>query len=227
MAFEVKNPTLKNIINFLKNLSNVATDEDISIGDTNNWYGRKNGVWSKIQNSGGGGEESTNIGDEVYLDGQQLVIKSSSTEVEDFFGQIADNFNDSLSYSTDDLVMYNKELYRFTSNYTAGSGDSLTTHATTTTINMGLQQKASINREILYFPSQNVGAGTNSSIMRIPSSGTDSRISTSTIVLECVFTNPNYIISDITWQSYNGYIQFTGTCSTQTSANVVLGYSGN
>lgn len=48
MAFETKNPTLKNIIVFLRSLSDVATDEDISIGDTNNCYGRKNGAWSQI-----------------------------------------------------------------------------------------------------------------------------------------------------------------------------------
>lgn len=48
MAFEVKNPTLKNIIVFLRSLSNVATDQDISIGDTSNYYGRKNGTWSQI-----------------------------------------------------------------------------------------------------------------------------------------------------------------------------------
>lgn len=52
MAFEVKNPTLKNIISFLRSLSNVATDQDLSIGDTENWYGRQNGVWSQIQISG-------------------------------------------------------------------------------------------------------------------------------------------------------------------------------
>ena len=144
MAFQINNPTLKNIIDFLKNqLSNVATDTDISVGDTENWYGRKNGVWSKIQGGGGGGE-STNIGDEVYTDGSNLIIKSASTEVKNFFGQIANDFNDALSYSTGNLVMYNKELYRFTSDYVAGSGDSLTTHAVTTTIDMGLQQKAPI-----------------------------------------------------------------------------------
>lgn len=149
MAFRVNNPTLKSIIDFLKNqLSSVATDTDISIGDTENWYGRKNGVWSKIQGGGGGGE-STNIGDEVYTDGSNLIIKSASTEVKDFFGQIANDFNDALSYSTGNLVMYDKELYRFTSDYIAGSGDSLTTHAVTTTIDMGLQQKAPINNPIL------------------------------------------------------------------------------
>ena len=148
MAFQVNNPTLKSIIDFLKNqLSSVATDTDISVGDTENWYGRKNGVWSLIQGGGGGGE-STNIGDEVYTDGGNLIIKSASTEVKDFFGQIANDFNDALSYSTGNLVMYNKELYRFTSDYIAGSGDSLTTHAVTTTIDMGLQQKAPINNPI-------------------------------------------------------------------------------
>lgn len=48
MAFEVKNPTFKNIISFLRSLSSVATDQDLSIGDTENWYGRQDGTWSQI-----------------------------------------------------------------------------------------------------------------------------------------------------------------------------------
>ncbi len=44
MAFNIKNPTLKNIINFLKNLGNL--DSDANNDDKS--YGRKNGDWSEV-----------------------------------------------------------------------------------------------------------------------------------------------------------------------------------
>ena len=82
-------------------------------------------------------------------------------------------------------------------------------------------------KEIMYFTSQTVSTGTNAQIMRIPSSGTNSNISTATVVLECTFAAPNNIASDITWTSYAGYIAFTGTCVSATTANVTLGTKGN
>lgn len=81
--------------------------------------------------------------------------------------------------------------------------------------------------EILYYTSQTVSVASNAQIMRIPSSGTDSKITTDTIVLECTFNNSNYIRSSVSWTSYDGYITFTGTCATATTANVTLGNKGN
>lgn len=76
---------------------------------------------------------------------------------------------------------------------------------------------------ILYFTSQTVNVATSAEIMRI----TDANITTDTVVLECVFAEPSYITSDVTWTSYEGYIAFTGTCATATTANIVLGIKGN
>lgn len=44
MVFDTKNPTLKNIINFLRNLGGLDTDAD----SDNKSYGRKNGNWSEV-----------------------------------------------------------------------------------------------------------------------------------------------------------------------------------
>ena len=75
----------------------------------------------------------------------------------------------------------------------------------------------------MYYYEQTVNTATNAEIMRI----TDSRINTDSIVLECTFAEPSYITSDVTWQSYAGYIAFTGTCNTATTANVTIGYTSN
>lgn len=75
----------------------------------------------------------------------------------------------------------------------------------------------------MYYYEQTVNTATDAEIMRI----TDSRINTNSIVLECTFANPEYITSDVAWTSYAGYIAFTGTCTTATTANVTIGYTSN
>ena len=87
--------------------------------------------------------------------------------------------------------------------------------------------KANIADEIMYFTSQTVSVASNAQIMRIPSSGTNANITTNTVVLECTFAAPANITSNVSWTSYAGYITFTGTCTTATTANVTLGKKGN
>ena len=78
-----------------------------------------------------------------------------------------------------------------------------------------------------YHTSQTVSVASSAQIMRIPSSGTDDKITTDTVVLSCVFANPQRIASNVTWQSYAGYVTFTGTCTTATTADVILGTKVN
>ena len=80
---------------------------------------------------------------------------------------------------------------------------------------------------ILYFYQQVVSAATEAQIMRIPASGTNSAITTDTIVLECTFADPGNVPGEVSWTSYEGYIAFTGTCSAATTANVTLGKKSN
>ena len=79
----------------------------------------------------------------------------------------------------------------------------------------------------LYYTSQAVSVASSAQIMRIPASGTDSRITANTVVLSCVFARPDYITSTVTWTSNAGYVTFTGTCSTATTAAVILGSKVN
>jgi hypothetical protein len=82
-------------------------------------------------------------------------------------------------------------------------------------------------KNILYYTGVSVSSGTSTQIMRIPASGTNSDITTDTVVLNITFNNPSYITSGISWRSYAGYVTFTGTCTAVTSANVILGRKGN
>lgn len=86
---------------------------------------------------------------------------------------------------------------------------------------------AQARKNILYYTNQTVSAATNAQIMRIPASGTNTDITTDTVVLNVTFNNPSYITSNISWTSYAGYVTFTGTCTAVTSANVILGRKGN
>ena len=85
------------------------------------------------------------------------------------------------------------------------------------------EARTRLDKEILYFQTQGVSAATNAEILRI----TDSRITTDTVVLSIVFANPSAITSNVSWTSYAGYITFSGTCTSATTANVILGQKGN
>jgi hypothetical protein len=89
--------------------------------------------------------------------------------------------------------------------------------------------RKNLNKDnILYFTNVAVTEMvTSGQLMRIPASGTDSLITTDTVVLDCLFSNPANIESDVTWQSYNGYVIFTGRSQSSMTANVTLGKKGN
>ena len=76
---------------------------------------------------------------------------------------------------------------------------------------------------IQYFTSQALSAASNAEILRI----VDSSITPKTICINIVIDNPSYVISDISWTSYDGYIAFTGTCTAVTTADVTLAKKQN
>lgn len=168
---------------------------------------------------------------------------------------VAGNFDSSVTYAIGDYVIYNNTLYRFTSAHSAGAWNS--SHVTAVIIGSELKSKQNtlqwdttpttnstkpvtsggiktyVDNKVLYYSSgdsnaMTVNSGTNTQIGRIPAgTATDSKITTNTVVLSIVFANPSAITSDVSWTSYNGYIVFNGTCTSQTSANVILGQKGN
>lgn len=108
---------------------------------------------------------------------------------------------------------------------TASAGDNSTQIATTAFLQG--EMSTALAKEVMYFTNQTVSVASSAQIMRIPSSGTNSNITTNTVVLECFFAAPANITSDVTWTSYAGYITFTGTCTAGTTAHVTLGTKGN
>jgi hypothetical protein len=104
-------------------------------------------------------------------------------------------------------------------------GDSSTKIATTAFVEDAVD--TAVSNEILYYTAQPVNVATSAEIMRIPASGTDPAITGDTVVLQCDFSDPQNITTDITWVSDEGYISFTGTCTAATTADVVLGKKGN
>ena len=142
---------------------------------------------------------------------------------------IADEFSAVVSYSVGDLAIYQGDLYKCTTAH-EGAWDAddftaVTVDDLMTAMKNGLQ--TDIDNKILYFTSQTVSVGTSAQIMRIPAVGTNDRITTDTDVISCVFSNPDYIVRDVTWNSYSGYVTFSGTCEASITANVILGKKGN
>ena len=82
------------------------------------------------------------------------------------------------------------------------------------------------DQKILYFYQQNTSQQSSASgeFCRV----TDSRIDGNTVVLNCTFTVPSAITSDVSWISDTGYISLKGICtSTTCKVNLVLGQKGN
>lgn len=72
------------------------------------------------------------------------------------------------------------------------------------------------------YKSVTVNAGVNQQIIRLPSSGTDAKITTNTVLLDIQFAAPRRVISDLTWTSYAGYMVIEGTCTSATSAELII-----
>lgn len=104
--------------------------------------------------------------------------------------------------------------------------DSTPTESSTNPVTSGGVYDA-FAKEIQYFYQVPVTAATSAQIMRIPANGTNSTISADTVVLECTYADPENVLSHVSWTSYEGYVTFTGTCLTATTANVTLGTKGN
>lgn len=84
-----------------------------------------------------------------------------------------------------------------------------------------------VANEVLWYSGQAVSAATSAQICRVPSSGTDARITTDHVVSEVVWANPANITSDVTWQTYSGYVTFSGTCTAATTVTFQLSKKGN
>ena len=100
------------------------------------------------------------------------------------------------------------------SDINASDSSSIQSHLTTI-------ETAEANK-ILYFTNVSCTATTGNF-----ASLSDSRITSDHVVLECVFDNPVFIITDVTWTTANGSLTLNGTCTASTTAKIVLGKKNN
>ena len=75
---------------------------------------------------------------------------------------------------------------------------------------------------ILYFDNVSCTATTGNF-----ASFSNASITANHVVLECIFNNPGYISSDVTWTTGNGTLTLNGTCRYSTTARIVLGRKDN
>ena len=104
--------------------------------------------------------------------------------------------------------------------------DSTPTASSTNPVESG-GVKTYADDKILYFASQTVSVASSAQVMRIPASGTNSKITQDTVVASCIYASPESIASELDWTSYAGYVTFTGTVTSATTANVLLVKKGN
>lgn len=93
---------------------------------------------------------------------------------------------------------------------------------TNLSISNGVLSATGGGSDVLWFPNQTVSQVSNSELFRI----TDSAITTDTIVLVCNFANKT-TRGRIGYTSYDGYITFTGTSISATTADVILAKKSN
>ena len=83
-----------------------------------------------------------------------------------------------------------------------------------------------INAKIVRYSNITLSSSiTNGQLARVPSSGTDSKLTEDSTVFEVVFSNPSAILSNITVNKYAGYFTLVGT--TAASAGTVDIKMGN
>lgn len=100
------------------------------------------------------------------------------------------------------------------SNINASDSNSIQTHLTAL--------ETATTNQILYFTNITCSATTGNFV-----SYNGTGITSDHVLLECVFTNPEYITSDVTWTTGSGTLTLNGTCTASTTARVVLGKKNN
>ena len=84
--------------------------------------------------------------------------------------------------------------------------------------------KTELNRQTLYFYDQTLTQQDSGGvILRIPSTGTSADITTDSVPVGFEIDRPYFVKSKVTWQSFAGYVEFSGTCDNDNiKANVTI-----
>ena len=123
---------------------------------------------------------------------------------------ISDEYSSSSTYKLGQLCIHDNTLYRCTTAInTAEAWNSA--HWTATTI------AEEIENRCLFFTGVTVSATTGTILTK-----SDSRITADHVVASCVWASPSSITTDVTWTTAAGSLTMTGTCSTATTADIML-----
>lgn len=142
---------------------------------------------------------SNNIGDDSDAGGETVKaslnnLKGSLNDLEDITG--------------------NGTLSGFTATDLTGAANELKTIANSV--------ETAIENDVLYFSATDSTAVSCSATTGDFGVKSDSRITADHIVAECVFANPSAITTDVTWTTAAGSLTLNGTCTSATTASVVL-----
>lgn len=176
------------------------------------------------------------------IETQVLAIKNEADKTEDMIAPAESN-PAAASHSVGDQIIFDNILYDVTSPIAAS--DALVAYPTagynikpaapvSSQIQALTNNKADKADEVLFLNNNGSGYGcavssSQADFCRIPSgTATDSNITEDHVVVDCVFSNPSAITSDVTWTTYNGYLKLNGVCaSTCNVSSITLAKAGN
>lgn len=132
-------------------------------------------------------------------------------DIGDLAAVISDAYISSSTYKVGQLCIYNNTLYRCNTAITTAE-EWTVAHWTATTI------AEEIENRVLWFPGVTVSA-TTGNIINL----SDSRITTGHVLAKCDWANDSYITALSSWSTEtDGTLTISGTCSTATTADVML-----
>lgn len=133
------------------------------------------------------------------------------------FVAFADEYSASATYAVGEYCRYDGDFWRCTTAITTAEAWN-SAHWQKTTIGEEIESlKDDLSNKVLYFTSLAVSATTGDI-----TSYSNSAITANHVLAECVFASPSSITTDVTWTTSAGSLLLNGTCTTATTANVVL-----
>lgn len=124
---------------------------------------------------------------------------------------LASEYNSTSSYNVGDYCMRTGMFYKCNTAIPSGGEVWNSSHWTETSVG------TEINNNVLYFTNVAVSATTGNIV-----SLSDARITADHVVTSCVFANLSSIASNINWITATGSLTLSGTCTSATTANIVL-----
>ena len=133
------------------------------------------------------------------------------------FMAFAAEYSASATSEGGEYCRYDGDFWRCTTAITTAEAWN-SAHWQKTTIGEEIESiKGDLSNKVLYFTGLTVSATTGDI-----TSYSNSAITANHVLAECVFADPSAITTNVTWTTSAGSLLLNGTCTTATTANVVL-----